>query len=823
MARKKYYTQEMVLEERIENRIVELKDGRKLTFVEVRPINFNNKSEAEQKSIVSSILGWYKICPRRFQLKILTTRADAKEHTTAVLRDLSREKNRKIVTTGMSYCQFVEYCSLQHALRKRFIFIFSDDAIDTKRLTDEANRAELMDAANQCRQYFMANGHHVVTFDDPQKEDEYIRNLIYELYNPIIHNYDTSISRKNKIKEDFVLWNPGIQEKEIPLSYQLCAKGIDLRHKDYIVIDGIYRSYYIIAADGLPSLITPGWLGRLPLTDGMHLDMFVEKFSDLASLRIIDNLSGKGAASNAPSSSTARNYLAMKESTQFLIQSLENGEEIFNVSLLFTIESKTLNALFESQKRLKQFFISKGILLLPCTFQQEAAFRSTLYRNRLDENLKRKSSQNITTVSLAALYPLTAFEMADPDGIFLGLNNENSSPVTYDPFDTSAHENANICCMGATGKGKTMTLCLLAFRLRMRNIPVFIIAPIKAIEYHPIVELCGGTYVTLSDASPDCINVMEIRPMNQDSEALLTGAVVQRYSLLAQKIDDLEVLLSMIYPSVNESIQQVYNNCCMRTYAKVGITMDNDSLYLDKEKKTRKTMPILGDLVKEIEEAAKIDDSIRDLVNVMSRFTTGSSQRFNGQTNVDLTTKMVVIDVERLSEKLKPFGMFVASSVIKSYIEEDRTAKKMLIIDEAWTMIGPNSTPRVAGFVTQWCKVARGLGAGICIAFQEINDAFSYDEGKYGKAVLNACETMILLGMKEQQADQTKEILHLTEKERDSLISARRGQALLCSGNRVVINIMPSKEELMAFTTDRKLLEKKAMQKKEQQEKEGRI
>jgi len=807
---KKYYSQDIILESRIDGPIITLKDGRYMTLVEIRPVNFTGMDDSAQQLLVSSIHSWYKICPKKFQLKIITISADAKEHVEKVRKDLSHESNQKIVQVGLSYCNFVSEQSRMHALQKRFIFCFTDDAIEGRRLTEEGYQSELLTVAMQCRQYFASCGHKVVTYESREKQEEAMKELLYRFYNPKSYEYDTLQIRKTKVTEDYLKWNPEMDKKNVPLDSIIAPRNIEFKHRDYVVIDGTYRSYYYIPADDYPVNIPAGWVGSIPLLDGMHLDMFVERSQSHNDIALRQNIARKELITNKEGGTTERTFRIMQQSTKYLQQAIENGEEIFYVSTIITIEAKTIKSLQEKEKFIHSYFKSRGLDLITCRYEQERAFMSTLFRNRIQDSLKRKANQNITSVSLAAMYPITAFEMADPDGIFLGLNATNNSPVTYDPFDTSAHENANILIMGGSGKGKSMTLQLLALRLRLRNIPVFVIAPVKAIEFAPIVNMCKGTYVTISDASPDCINIMEIRPPNKDNEILLTGGIGSNYSLLAQKIDDLEIMLDMIYPSASESIMQTFNNCCMATYEKYGITQDNDSLYHDPtDRTTLKEMPILGDLVKEIETVAERDPSVNDLAIVMSRFTTGSSRRFNGRTNVDLTTKMVVIDVEHLSEKLKPFGMFIATSVVRSYIEEDRTARKMLMIDEAWTMIGANSSPRVAGFVTQWCKIARGLGAGVCIAFQEINDAFSLDGGKYGKAVLNACETVLLFGMREQQADETQNILHLTDLEKNLLKQMQRGSAVLCAGNRVPIRIMPSREELMAFTTDNRLLNQK--------------
>lgn len=70
----------------------------------------------------------------------------------------------------------------------------------------------------------------------------------------------------------------------------------------------------------------------------------------------------------------------------------------------------------------------------------------------------------------------------------------------------------------------------------------------------------------------------------------------------------------------------------IRTYAKFGITHDNDSLYLDRtcSPPRMKGMPIIGDLHEEL----LTNPMTQRLAVIISRFVTGSAQSFNQQTNV---------------------------------------------------------------------------------------------------------------------------------------------------------------------------------------------
>ncbi len=78
-------------------------------------------------------------------------------------------------------------------------------------------------------------------------------------------------------------------------------------------------------------------------------------------------------------------------------------------------------------------------------------------------------------------------------------------------FNTAIYKNANMVILGTSGAGKTFFIQLLALRLRMQDIPIMIIAPLKGHEFKNACQAIGGQFIDLSATSNHCINIMEIR------------------------------------------------------------------------------------------------------------------------------------------------------------------------------------------------------------------------------------------------------------------------------------------------------------------------
>lgn len=195
----------------------------------------------------------------------------------------------------------------------------------------------------------------------------------------------------------------------------------------------------------------------------------------------------------------------------------------------------------------------------------------------MEKGLFERGKRNLLTGGAASCYPFTSFEMCDDNGILLGVNKYNSSLIIVDIFNSAIYKNANISILGTSGAGKTFTMQLMALRMRRKNIPIFIVAPLKGHEFHRACANVGGEFIQISPASPHCINVMEIRKVDRSVNELLDGPGIQ-LSELAAKIQQLHIFFSLLIPDMSHEERQLLDEALIRTYNAKGITHDNASL-----------------------------------------------------------------------------------------------------------------------------------------------------------------------------------------------------------------------------------------------------
>ena len=303
-----------------------------------------------------------------------------------------------------------------------------------------------------------------------------------------------------------------------------------------------------------------------------------------------------------------------------------------------------------------------------------------------------------------------------------------------DNFEHRKYSNANMLILGSSGAGKTYFLQSLALRLREKQTHVFIISPKNGSEFMRACEAIGGSFIVIAPGSKHNINIMELRQKVSGPEELDMDRMT---SHLAEKIQKVMGFFYLLMPEITYEEKQVLDEALVDTYAKFGITNDNDSLWDPEHPGRFRPMPTLKDLYETLEE---LGTDAKRLKNVLARFVTGSASSFSNQTNVSLDNKYVVLDVSRLGDEMIPIGMYVALDYVWDKAREDILTKKAIIMDEGWKLIGLTGSKDSAKFVLNVFKLIRGFNRSGIIASQDLNDFLTANGGEFGRGIINNSE-----------------------------------------------------------------------------------
>ena len=817
------FTQDFIPIKNLEHGIIETTDGRYIKILEIEPINFMLRSEEEQYEIICSFASWLKISPVHLQFKSITRKADSDKHIAMLRKETETEESEQCKKLSEGYIRLIKDVGSREALTRRFFLIFRYEELRRNENSDYGHICStLLTAEQNARAYFMQCGNNILQPKDP---DEATAEILYMFFNRRSCIDEPFHSRVDRIVLDtMAAKNKVIGIDPVPhirMAHFIAPRGIDLTHRNYIIMDGLYYSFLYIKGNGYPNKVRAGWMSSLiNAGEGIDVDVFLRRENRSKTIDKVAQRIRLNRTKLKSMQDTSTDYEELAGSIQagyFIKQGIANyNEDLFYMSVFVTVSARTYEELMWRKQQMTDMLKSMDMYVSDCSFQQEDALRTVMPFLQISPKLEKKSKRNALTSGAASTYMFTSFEMSDDTGVLLGLNRHNNSLCIVDLFDTKKNKNANLNLLGTSGAGKTFTMQLLALRMRMRGIQCYIIAPIKGHEFRRACNRIGGQFIKISPGSPHCINIMEIRhTISPEMELIDELDYSEMDSLLAQKIQQLMIFFSLLIPDMTNEEEQMLDEALIRTYGKFGITHDNDSVYEDRNAvpPKMKTMPILGDLHEELQK----NEMTKRIAVIVSRFVTGSAQSFNQQTNVDLSNKYIVLDLSELKGKLLPVGMMIALDYVWDKIKSDRTKKKAIMIDEIWQLIGAGSNRMAAEFCLEIFKVIRGFGGAAISATQDLSDFFGLEDGRYGRAIINNSKNKIILNLEPDEAEFVRDTLKLTKTEIRSITRFERGEALICSNNsKVPVIIKASKEEQEMITTDRAELE--AILKERQQE-----
>lgn len=562
-----------------------------------------------------------------------------------------------------------------------------------------------------------------------------------------------------------------------------------------------YHAYLYITGYGYTTTVGTCWLAPLvEAGEGINLSFLVKRQPKEKILSKIAQTTMVNRSRMRDVGDTRQDYEELDSaiSSGLYLKDVMNrqGENFYYMHTLIEVTAPDPETLEQRVTEVEKLCVSVDMIARRCDYKNEQAFLSALPILALDPDIERKARRNALTSGVAAAFPFVSYELSDHDGIFLGLNLYNRSPVFLNPYDDYKYTSGNWWIGGSTGAGKTVTLQCLGGRLREQGKRVIIIVPKKGHEFRPLCERLGGLYLRMSPSSKDCPNLMAIRRKSLDSYAKLKNIAARDDSVLADKIAQLIIWFSLKKKDLSEEDKSRLDSSLVEVYKRYGITFDNSTIV--DENGNFRTMPILSDWY----EILYQEQDTRHLAVVLSRYVTGSAAAMAGRNDIELNNKYIVLDLSGMPDDMIADGTFWATSIAYDLIMNCEDELSALLADELWSLVGATANPQAAGFVLEMVKTIRGLGGIAVTSTQGMQDLFSLEGGSYGKGILDSSRIKLVMQMEEQEARLIQDKLNLSEDEVRQITRFRRGEGLLCIGyNHVPIAFHTTPKEYEAITT----------------------
>ena len=581
----------------------------------------------------------------------------------------------------------------------------------------------------------------------------------------------------------------------------LSPTAIDTKSRDYIVVDGVFHAYLYITGYGYSTTVGSCWLAPLvEAGEGVNISFSFTRQNREKILSKIAQTTMLNRSRMRDVGDTRQDYEELDSAitSGLYLKDVMNrqGEDFYYMHTLIEVVADDPDTLEQRVTAVEKLCVSADMIARRCDYANEQGFLSTLPLVALDGDIERKSRRNALTAGVAAAFPFVSYEHSDRNGIFLGLNLYNKSPVFLDPYDDYKYTNGNWWIGGNSGAGKSVTLQCLAGRLREQGKRVVCVIPKKGHEFRPNCEQLGGLYLRLSPSSRDCPNIMAIRRKTLDAYAGIQELAARDDSVLADKISRLIIWYSLQKKDLTEEDKNYLDASLVECYDRYGITFDNASVV--DENGAFKEMPIIPDWYNVLLEKPET----KHLAVVLTRYVTGSAAAMGRRNHISIDNKYIVLDTSGMPDDLILPGIYWAIDVANDIIMNAGGELSALIADELWSLVGAGSNPLAAAYVQEMVKTIRGLGGIAITSTQGMQDLFSLEGGKYGKGILDSSRIKFVMQMEEQEARLIQQILNLSEEEVRQITRFRRGEGLLCIGyNHVPVAFHVTKKEYDAITT----------------------
>lgn len=408
----------------------------------------------------------------------------------------------------------------------------------------------------------------------------------------------------------------------------------------------------------------------------------------------------------------------------FLRDQLSQGERFVKSTFNVVLFSRP-KYVYEDEQTLKSLYRSKGWGLVAEKYLHVPVFMSSLPLCLGDGYMKDLASlQRVkTTISSesANLLPLQG-EWQGTGNTGMILQGRRGQLFGWYPFDNKAG-NYNTVVVGRSGAGKSVFMQELLSTILSRKGRAFVLDVGRSFE--KTVKRYGGTYVEFSMRSPVCINPFTNLPQGDYHEVMGNlGMLKPVMSLMAsprEGTSDLEN--AQIEKALFEAWKRNKNKATM-TDVVAALEVNEDSI--------SKTLA-------------------RKLYPYTKKGIYGCF--FEGESTVDLTNKLVVIELEELKEK-KDLQAVIVQMMIMQITNQlylgNRKTPAALILDEAWDMLRSKQSGE---FIETAARRLRKYFGALIIGTQTVNDLY-VNPG--AQAAFDNSDWLCLLSQRKESIEQLK-------------------------------------------------------------------
>jgi conjugal transfer ATP-binding protein TraC len=358
--------------------------------------------------------------------------------------------------------------------------------------------------------------------------------------------------------------------------------------------------------------------------------------------------------------------LRKKESYDKMLAAMANKEQLIKTFFHFFVYADDVEHLHKLTGTIKSVYRNLGITLQDDTYINLPLFMQSLPMGLIFESRNElRRYKTMTTRAAAELAPVQA-DWKGTGTPALMLFSRRGQYIRFNFFDYK-QGGKNAFVIAGTGGGKSFFINEIVFSYLGLGSKIWIID--VGGSYKKICEIFGGDFITFGPSSKVNINpfskISSYQELIDEHMSVLKGMIAQMASP-NNPLTDIEL----------SYLEEAIGQCFMKYSSDTTIT--NISDYLSNGGDPRQ----------------------KDLAKMLFPYTKHGSyaQYFDGKSNLKPDNNFVVLELEELKQK-KDLQEVVLLSLIHQiqqdmYLSHSEEVRKMVIIDEAWDLLGGGNTAK---------------------------------------------------------------------------------------------------------------------------------
>ena len=443
----------------------------------------------------------------------------------------------------------------------------------------------------------------------------------------------------------------------------------------------------------------------------------------------------------------------MDQAKEFMDDLQNKNQQMFrNVIFVYTAASSQED-LNKQVERIMQCARKRNCRLAAPVEQQELALNAVLPIGRNDFSLFR----TLNTAATAVTLPFSAQDMFQKTGLYYGINAVTNQIVFIDRRNLM---NPSGFFLGVPGSGKSFKAKeeIISVLMKYPEDDVIIIDPER--EFSPLANEFGGEVITISSASTNHLNPMDISDYYSDADSPVqfkSEFLLSLFELLSGK------------RGLSDDEKGILDRVIRATY---------EIFYQQGGKKEQ--MPTLQDFYEILQQQP--EDVAQRLCLSLELYIKGSLSVFAHQTNVQIDKRFVVYDTCELNKQLKALGLMVVLDQIWNRITANKTAgrRTWIYTDEFYLLFADEHS---ANYYYELYKRARKWGAIPTGITQNVTDLL---RSQTACTMLSNAEFVILMNQSASDRVTLSEIMNISERQMEYVTDVDSGEGLIIAGKNII-------------------------------------